>query len=177
MLAVAFAAMAVPALAQTSPSDPATAQAVGLFVQSCIPFTGDKVGLRNWIAARHLPQLSAVQAAPFLGPLGSGEVFAASNTTGEYALISYDIGACKVEGEGGDMQAAQNMLSAYLAKNGFAQTAMTGHKGPDAAMQLYRVTRGGHAWLVSVMRHDHSDAPDMPSELDLLATPEAGKTP
>jgi hypothetical protein len=176
MLAVAFAAIAVPVLAQTPPNDPATAQAVGLFVQSCIPFSGDKDGLRNWIAARHLPQLPAPQAAGFLGSSG-GEVFAASNATGQYALISYGVGACKVVSEEGDMQAAENILSAYLAKNGFMQTPTLKRERPGVAMQLYHVARDGREWLLSVMRHDHSDAPGMRPELDLMATPKGNAAP
>lgn len=171
-----FAAIAVPVMAQAAASDPDTAQAVGLFAQSCLPFTGNATGLRNWVAKRHLPQLPVTQAAAFLGNLGSGEVFAASNATGEYALVSYDIGACKVVGKEGNMQSAETMLSAYLTGNGYVLTPMTKRERPGAAMQLYRVTHNAREWLVSIQRHDHPDAPGIPTELDLLATP-AGKTP
>jgi hypothetical protein len=174
-LLLAFTAAIIPVAAQTAANDAVTSQAVELFIQSCLPFSGDAAGLRNWIAERHLPQLPA-QSAAFLGNLGSGEVFAASNATGHYVLVSYDIGACKVVSQEGNMQAAENILSAYLTGNGYEQTPTTKAERPDAAMQLYHVTRNKREWLLSVMRHDHSDAPGMAPELDLMATP-AGKMP
>jgi len=97
--ACALAAVALGARAEDVPGSGAAAQIVGLFMQSCVRFAGDPVGLRAWAVhdggMRALP--SEGQQA-FLYGL-PGEVFDASTKEGKLVLISESSGACSAMAE------------------------------------------------------------------------------
>ena len=87
-------ALGAPARADDA-SDAAAKQVAGLFMQSCIQFSGDKAGLRGWANKTGLTQLPAEAQKRFLYGL-PGVVFDASNTAGKFVLISEDGGSCSV---------------------------------------------------------------------------------
>jgi hypothetical protein len=163
-------AVTAPASAQLIPNSQ-SAQAVGLFIQTCIPFSEDASGLRKWATDRQLSRLSGELATAFLGDVGKGQAFSASNSTGRYVLLSYDNGTCRVVAEQGDMQVAEGVLLAYLSTHGFAVTPSRSEQRSGAAQKIYIVTARDRHWTLSVTQHDHSDAPSVQPQLDLLATP------
>ncbi len=87
-LAAMFALGVAPASGQIGVAGPDSGQVAGLFLQSCMKYAGNAAGLRDWVSAHRLPQLPAGQAAAFLGSLGAGEVYEASNASGKHALVS-----------------------------------------------------------------------------------------
>jgi hypothetical protein len=75
-----------------------TAQAVGLFVQSCIRLAGEPATVRDLLRQRHVPELTPEGRAIFLRDrIGVG--FDATNKATRMVLISEDNGACSVFAE------------------------------------------------------------------------------
>jgi hypothetical protein len=161
-----------PAVAQVGSPDPDAGQIIGLFEQSCMRFAGNPLGLRSWISVYHLPQLSEEQAAPFLGTLGTGEVFGASTSSGKHALVSYDSGACQVIALAGDAPTVKRMLLALLGKLGVSVSQVLVKSKPDGSstQDLFDATLGARRWIISITSKPHSDAPNLAPELHLLAT-------
>jgi hypothetical protein len=102
------------------------AQLAGLFMQSCLPFAGDRVGLRNWAHQLNLAELPEQARAAFLHG-APGNVFDASNPTGKFVVISEDAGGCAVLAANASGPAVVKALEDDLrqASIGFAP-------GPDA---------------------------------------------
>ena len=70
-------------------------EAAGLFAQSCVPFAGDRSGLRQWIADHHLPALSPGGQAAFLHGQ-PGTAYDATSPAGKFVLIAGEDGSCSV---------------------------------------------------------------------------------
>ncbi len=70
-------------------------QVVGLFLKSCVNFTGDRSGLRSWAARTGLPQLADPAREAFLYGL-PGMVFDATAQGSKLVLVSEDSGSCSV---------------------------------------------------------------------------------
>jgi len=160
------------ASAQAGRPDANAGQTVGLFDQSCLRFAGDTAGLRNWIWAHNLPQVQEDQAAPFLGAIGTGEVFGASTPDGKLALVSYDSGACRVVALAADAPTAENMLLTILGKLGVSVSQILSRSKPDGSSKqdVFEATLGPRRWKISITSKPHSDAPNLAPELSLLAT-------
>ncbi len=73
-LVLAFGLAAGPAFAQ---QDRGATELVGLFQQSCLAFAGQTAKLRDWAAAKKLPEMPARNAAELKGK-DPGKVFNAS---------------------------------------------------------------------------------------------------
>lgn len=159
-------------VAQVGSPDPDAGQIVGLFEQSCMRFAGDPAGLRSWISTHHLPQVPAEQAALFLGPIGTGEVFGASTPSGKHALVSYDSGACQVIAMAGDAPTVWRTLLALLGKLGVSVSQILVRSKPDGSstQQLFDATLGSRHWKISITSKPHSGAPKLAPTLFLLAT-------
>jgi hypothetical protein len=135
-----------------APSDAAAKQVAGLFMQSCIQFSGDKEGLRGWANKTGLTQLPAEAQQRFLYGL-SGAVFDASNATGKFVLISEDGGSCSVVAQSASGSAAvtdleQDMTAASIA---FRVTS----DQPDSQEKAlehreYMASRGERQWRLLV---------------------------
>jgi hypothetical protein len=161
-----------PAVAQAGTPDPDSEQIIGLFEQSCLSFAGNPSGLRSWVLAHHLRQLPEEQAAHFLLGLGTGEVFGASTQSGKHVLVSYDLGPCQVIAMAGDAPTVERMLLALLGKLGASVSQVLVRSTPDGSstQELFNATLGTRHWKISIISKSHSDAPNLPPELRLLAT-------
>ena len=94
-----------------------TAQAVGLFVQSCIRLAGDPSGVRDFVRQRHVPELNPEGKAIFLKDhVGIG--FDATNKITRMVLISEDNGVCSVFAETVDVSKIVESLETVLKKAG-----------------------------------------------------------
>ncbi len=158
-------------MAQTAAPDPDVGQVAGLFLQTCLRFAGDPGALRSWIVAHQLPQVPEAQP-PFLGSIGTGQVFGASTASGKHALVSYDFGACQVIAMAGDASAVQQKLLASLHDLGVAVSRVLARSTPDGSstQDLFDATLESRHWKFSITSEPHADAPNLPPELRLLAT-------
>jgi hypothetical protein len=164
-----------PAGAQVTTSDPDTPQVVGLF-QTCMRFTGNASALRDWIASHHLPPVPEPQATPFLGAVGSGQVFGASTASGKHSLVSYDSGTRQVIALSGNLGSVQQMLLTNLSREGVAVTPALERSKPDggSTQHWFRAEFGQKHWMLSITSEPHADAPSLPPELHLTATIDKG---
>jgi hypothetical protein len=138
-------------------SDAAAKQLAGLFMQSCIQFSGDKEGLRGWANMTGLAQLPAEAQKRFLYGM-PGAVFDASNATGKFVLISEDSGSCSVvaqsaSGSGAVTDLEQDMTAAKI-------TFRVASDQPDSQEKAlehreYVASRGEREWrlLVSTVKN------------------------
>ena len=174
MLTVMLATYAGSAPAQTGMTTPDRGQVAGLFMQSCMKFAGDTAGLRDWASAHHLPQAPPEQAAAFLGTLGPGEVFGASNASGKYALISYDSGMCRAIAFIGNTSDIRQTLLSLLHGREFSVVPVLVRAKPDGSsrQELFKVHLGSQDWGVSITTKPHAEVPSMAPEVGLLATVE-----
>ncbi len=168
MLALSVA----PASGQTGMANPDSGQVAGLFLQSCMKYAGNAARLREWVSAHRLPQLPADQAAAFLGSLGAGEVYGASNASGKHALVSYDSGACRVLALSGNASDIQTTLLALLRGQGVTVVPVLARAKPDgsSSQDLFEATLGPRHWRVSITAKPHAASPGAAPEVGLLAT-------
>lgn len=164
----------IPALAQTEIIYSDSGQVVGLFQQACIKYVGNRPGLRSWISAHRLPKLPSSQAAGFLGSIGSGEVFGASNVSGKHVLLSYDDGACAVMALSGDAADIQQTMLSLLRREGATVLLLPVQSKPDgsSSQALFKAEFGNRAWQISITSKPHGDRPSLAQEIILLATPD-----
>lgn len=146
-------------------------QTVALFERSCLRFTGNTAGLRDWIGSYQLPRVPVAQANAFLNGR-AGQVFSASNAAGMRALVSHDNGTCHVIAMASDPSVAGEILLANLRRAGAAVTPVLERAKPDGSslQQMYRASLGSKRWLLSITAKPHSDAPNIAPELTLMAT-------
>lgn len=171
-LAAMLALGVAPASGQTGMADPDSGQVAGLFLQSCMKYAGNAAGLREWVSAHRLPQIPADQAATFLGSLGAGEAYGASNASGKHALVSYDSGACRVLALSGDASDIQQTLLALLRGQGVTVVPVLARAKPDSSSSqgLFEATFGPRHWRVSITAKPHAEAPSTAPEVGVLAT-------
>lgn len=135
---------------------PADAQVVGLFMQSCMRFVGDALGLRQWAAHSGLQPLPEQGQQAFLYGL-PGEVFDASTGDGKLVLISENGGSCSALAEAADGRDVVTVLERVMRLSHIAFT-MT-HEDDDSAERVlhhreYTASEGTHQWqmLVSTVK-------------------------
>jgi hypothetical protein len=172
LVAVALSARAVvpSARAQDLPGSDAAAQIVGLFLQSCVRFAGDPMGLRDWaVHAGGMRPLPAQGQQAFLNGL-PGEVFDASTKAGKLVVISESSGACSAIAESASGTEVVNVLEQVLQLSHINFT-MT-HEDDDKAETTlhhreYSASQGTREWqmLVSTVKGA------APGEVMLTTTP------
>lgn len=148
----AWAACAVPVRAADTPAEVNARQVAGLFMQSCIQFAGDKVGLRNWAKQTSLKELPRDAADRFLYGL-PGVVFDASNTDGKFVLVSEDGGSCSAIAETASSTSVIADLEQDLnaAKIAFKMTSEKNDTEERALKHReYLATQGDRQWLLLV---------------------------
>lgn len=155
-----------------SSGDPDAAQVVALFARSCVVYTGNTAGLRGWISAQHLPRVLISQASVFLGPVGPGEVYGASNAYGKHVLISYDSGACQVVAMAGNPSTIRQTLFDLLHTQGFTVSSQSVKSKPElgSEQELFDAALGVRRWKISITSKSHVDAPNLAPEVHLVAT-------
>ncbi len=96
---IGLAVLAASAVAAQARADDRAVQAAdeaaGLFVQACVPFAGDRAGLRQWILDHNLPPLPPGGQAAFLHGQ-PGVAYDATSPGGKFVLIAGEGGACSV---------------------------------------------------------------------------------
>ena len=135
---------------------PADAQVVGLFMQSCMHFVGDALGLRQWAVRTGLQSLPEEGQQAFLYGL-PGQVFDASTSAGKLVLISENGGSCSALAEAADGRDVVTVLERVMSVAHISFT-MT-HEDDDSAERVlhhreYTASEGPRQWqmLVSTVK-------------------------
>lgn len=159
-LGLLVAAFVVPAFAGARAADPAgspaDAQVVGLFMQSCMRFVGDALGLRQWAARSGLQPLPEQGQQEFLYGL-PGEVFDASTKDGKLVLISENGGSCSALAEAANGHDVVGVLERVMQLSHI--TFEMTHEDDDSAERVlhhreYTASEGTRQWqmLVSTVK-------------------------
>lgn len=123
---------------------------MGLFVQGCLPFVGNKAALRDWAVKSGMPEAAEPARAAFLHG-APGKVFDASAADAKLALVSSDDGLCSAVTDQATEQAVTDALEA-----GFRQAGLTFRlvvERDDARVKAihdreYLAARGKIGWRV-----------------------------
>lgn len=92
---------------------------VGLFIQGCLPFSGDASALRNWAQQMSLHPLPEQARAAFLHG-APGQVFDGSTADAKLVLVSSDDGLCSVVTNQATQSAVVNALESGFRQAGLA---------------------------------------------------------
>lgn len=151
MAVVGLVVAAAPVLAD-DPPDANAKQVAGLFMQSCVQFSGDKEGLRGWAKKTGLKELPADAQDKFLYGL-PGVVFDASNKDGKFVLVSEDGGSCSAIAEAANGATVITDLEQDMneAKISFKVTADKNDSEEKVLKHReYVASRGQQEWLLLV---------------------------
>jgi hypothetical protein len=139
----------------TLPAD-ATSQLVGLFMQSCVRFAGNAVGLRDWATHAGLKLLPPEGQQAFLYGL-PGQVFDASTLNGKLVVISENSGSCSTMAQSASGAGVVKVLEQVLQMSHVDFTMM--HEDDDKEEKVlhhreYTATQNGRQWemLVSTVK-------------------------
>ncbi len=126
-------------LAQTPDTEGGARHAVGLFMKTCVQFTGDPTAVRNFLNEHHVPELNSQGRAIFVRDhVGIG--YDASNKVTRLAVVSEDNGACTVFGEKADPSKIPELIEA-TAKGQGIQIDQNGSKENEGTVShFYTVT-------------------------------------
>ncbi len=121
-------------------------EAVGLFVQSCLKYVDDPVGLQSWIAATpQLRRFSAEEARDILGAQ-RGEVWNAENDAGLFALVVYADDTCSVIAHQASADQVSLEFSEYVRRKRLPLDKIGDRKdfirGIDKREETYRTNAG-----------------------------------
>jgi hypothetical protein len=143
---VVLLAMLFPATAFAGPAD----ELSGLFMQTCVPYAGRPVTLRQWAAGRKLPEVPDTARATFLHG-APGKVFDASNDAGKFVLLSADDGICAVvTNHAGSLETIQ-ALERSLAEAGIRFRLVAERDDPAEAKlhhREYLAAGSGRTWRI-----------------------------
>jgi hypothetical protein len=132
-------------------ADPAPRdQLAGLFIQGCLPFTGDPGGLRSWAAGRQLQPLPEAATKAFLLK-APGRAFDASAENAKLVLASSDDGICSAITDKATSADVAQALEAGLKQAGAAfRLAIERDDTGDHAIHYreYLATRNGRSWRI-----------------------------
>ena len=151
MALAALVALTAPARADDA-TKVAAKQVAGLFIQSCMQFTGDKTGLRDWAKRTGLKELPPDVQEHFLYGL-PGVVFDATNKDGKFVLVSEDGGSCSAMAERAIGTQVVTDLEQFMndAKITFKVTAEKGDAEERALKHReYIASRGQREWLLLI---------------------------
>lgn len=130
------------------------ASAVGLFSQSCLVFTGNPSGLREWAARYHLPEGPPSSREGFLHD-NAGRVYVASTVYGQMVLVSLDKGYCQVvmrQGNIGNVQTEfRDQLLARHARLELLLQPQDQKRG--AAQKIFSYEQGALHLQLSITAH------------------------
>ncbi|MDE2582991.1 MAG: hypothetical protein KGL52_15260 [Rhodospirillales bacterium] len=128
------------------------AEAVGLFVQSCVHFATRPQALQHWAKHQRLMKVAPQYSETFLYGL-PGLVYDASTRAGKLVLVSQDNGSCSVVVENTKGAALLKQLDAQLKAAGVAYTVTA--DGPDPQEKAlhnraYDASLGKRHWLMLI---------------------------
>ncbi len=126
------------------------AQAVGLFMQSCVRFAGDTAGLRRWASETGLKPLPPGGQAAFLQHQ-RGIAFDATNAEGKFVVVSGEAGSCSTVAERADAARLTSDLGQALQQAGMGVTGGAEADDPiDRKLhhREYRVRKAERMWNV-----------------------------
>ncbi len=144
-------AFAQPAMAEDAAQTGAR-QVVGLFLKSCINFTGDRLALREWAARTGLPQLADPAREAFLYGL-PGMVFDATAQGSKLVLVSQDSGSCSVVAAAADgAMVIEELERALKASQISLQVTRDATDAKEAALRHreYSAAGGNRQWQMLV---------------------------
>ena len=127
-----------------------TAQAVGLFMQSCVRFAGDTAGLRRWATETGLKPLPPGGQAAFLQNQ-RGIAYDATNAEGKFVVASGEAGSCFVVAEHADAARLASEVEQALHQAGIAFAGGAEAVDPADKSLLhreFRIRKAGHAWHI-----------------------------
>jgi len=125
-------------------------QLAGLFMQGCVRFVVDRIGLREWAHRNGLADVPEPARTAFLHG-APGMVFDASNATGKFVLISDDAGGCSAVAEGANGPAVLAALEDDMRRANIGFTSV--QDAPDPQEQRlqhreYRASLGTRTWRI-----------------------------
>lgn len=127
-------------------------QAVGLFLQSCVRFSGDRDGLRAWAKSSGMTELVDKEKDAFLYGL-PGVVYAAAGQGANLVVVSEDIGSCSTVAQSADGSTVVGELERML-RDGQVELKMTGNRADPKEQALYHreytAALGKHSWQMLV---------------------------
>ncbi len=130
-------------------ADEASALA-GLFMQSCLTYAGDPIGLRAWAVRKGLPKVPEQARKAFL--LGApGEVFDASDNEGKFVVVSSDDGICSAVTDNTTGAAVTEALENDLRAGGIVFRLVIERDDKnisDIHDREYLATRNGRNWRI-----------------------------
>jgi hypothetical protein len=140
-----------PGVAASDPTHAAAGQELaGLFIQSCLSYAGDPVGVRAWAKRTGLPAVPEDARAAFLHG-APGQAFDGSSDAGKFVLVSSDDGLCSVATEQTTQQRAVDGLEADLRQIGIAFRLVIERDDPaisDIHDREYLATKAGRSWRI-----------------------------
>jgi hypothetical protein len=138
--------LSAPAVANAAAAD----QLAGLFIQGCLPFTGDPAALRAFAAKLGMRQLPKPAEAAFLHG-APGEAFDASGSDTKLVLVSSDDGLCSAVTDQVTQADAVAGLEAGFTKAGLRFRLVIERDDktvPSIHDREYLVAEGKHGWRV-----------------------------
>jgi hypothetical protein len=126
------------------------AQAVGLFMQSCVRFAGDSAGLRQWATATGLKPLPPGGQAAFLQNQ-RGIAYDATNPQGKFVVAAGEAGSCFVVAEHADAGQLTSDLEQALQQGGLPFTGGAETVDPadkNLRHREFRVRKANHSWRI-----------------------------
>ena len=137
--------------ANAAPPDNAV-QLAGLFMQSCVQFSGNRSALRDWARRTGLAEVPEPARTAFLHD-APGVVFDASNQAGKFVVISEDAGGCSALAETADGPALLAALEADLRQAGIGFTPGRDADDPEEQQlrhREYTASLGARTWRIVV---------------------------
>jgi hypothetical protein len=150
-LAAATALICHPARTASDPGHAAAGQELaGLFIQSCLSYAGDPLGVRAWAKRTGLPAVPEEARAAFLHG-APGQAFDGSSDAGKFVLVSSDDGLCSVATDQATQQRAVDALEADLRQIGIAFRLVIERDDraiSDIHNREYLATKAGRSWRI-----------------------------
>jgi hypothetical protein len=144
-------------------------------VQSCLPYAGDPLALRNWATHLSLPEVPDPARASFLNG-APGKVFDASGATGvKLALVSSDDGICAaITDRAADQETVQSLERA-LPEAG-AKLRLVAERNDRLNTNLhhreYLAAYRNRAWRILAATVRDTSSGQVPGQAMLTAAPE-----
>jgi len=172
ILLAATCVWAVAALAQQNPAaNAAAADDVSLFVASCMNFSGNPKGLRDWLIGHGFKHVSEQAAAAVLNG-HSAEVYAGQTKWGGPALIaSIDNGYCVLNVADPGKDIADAIFQSIATSNGATFAALGKPTlDDDADRSIEEVMWHHRDWVITTAVAASPDDPGV-RQLDMIAAP------
>jgi hypothetical protein len=128
----------------------AAEELVGLFIQGCLPFTGNAPALRDWAKRTGLPPVPEQAATVFLHG-APGQAFDASAAEAKLVLVSSDDGICSAVTNQATQQAVADALEAGFRQAGLGFRLVVERDDPRVGAihnREYLAAKDKHGWRI-----------------------------